>query len=404
YGPAALLTIRVGKEPHHKDFVAHESFLTCRSEFFRRAVNGRWEEAETRVIKLPEDSPEVFATYLDCAYTNQVPSELLDRPSTASINWHEAVKLSHVDITNLILLYTTADKLLDPFTKDAVIRVFFKVIHYEGADGQKTGPNHPHISLAYENTPEHSPIRRLIVDRALVYRFGAAALLTVSVGTGSAQQEFVAHESFLTSRSEFFRRAMNGAWEESESRVVKLPEDDPHTFELYMSFVYTGQVPVNDQLEDLPEEVDKSELRKIIKEEYDNFFRLYILADKLQDSVAKDAAIAAIFKVRTSGIHNGLYCMPKYKTLSMIYEQLPAGSPAKRLAVDIASKCGIKDMGEHGQQLPSEYLKDLVVLLRHRAQQGYNKKNEADRKGVAAYMDQTIEVSYGSDGLGSIVA
>lgn len=43
----AILTIRVGKEPNHTDFMAHESFLTARSEFFRRAMDGNWKEAET---------------------------------------------------------------------------------------------------------------------------------------------------------------------------------------------------------------------------------------------------------------------------------------------------------------------------------------------------------------------
>jgi hypothetical protein len=36
----SVLTIHVGTEPDVKNFVAHESFLTARSEFFRRAMNG----------------------------------------------------------------------------------------------------------------------------------------------------------------------------------------------------------------------------------------------------------------------------------------------------------------------------------------------------------------------------
>ncbi|CAN9097586.1 unnamed protein product [Alternaria sp. RS040] len=46
----SAVTIRVGKAPNTKDFIAHEAFLTSRSEFFRRAMNGNWKEAKTRII------------------------------------------------------------------------------------------------------------------------------------------------------------------------------------------------------------------------------------------------------------------------------------------------------------------------------------------------------------------
>ncbi|KAF9701363.1 hypothetical protein EKO04_000766 [Ascochyta lentis] len=169
YGPAALLTIHVGKEPDHQEFVAHESFLICRSEFFRRAVNGRWEEAETRVVKLPEDSSEVFARYLDCAYTNRATSELLDRPSYDILSWNDTRNIAHIDVHNLNRLYILADKLQDPATKNAAIRTLFRVFHWEHPSRRILSPSLSHISMVYENTPEHSPLRCLFVDITLRY-------------------------------------------------------------------------------------------------------------------------------------------------------------------------------------------------------------------------------------------
>jgi len=58
-----MVTVRVGDSTESEDFVAHESFLTSRSEFFCRAMNGSWEEAESRMVKLPEDKPAIFAIY-----------------------------------------------------------------------------------------------------------------------------------------------------------------------------------------------------------------------------------------------------------------------------------------------------------------------------------------------------
>jgi hypothetical protein len=55
----------VGQAPNTEGFAAHESFLTSRSEFFRRAMNGNWKEAETRIINLLDDEGKIFARYIN---------------------------------------------------------------------------------------------------------------------------------------------------------------------------------------------------------------------------------------------------------------------------------------------------------------------------------------------------
>jgi hypothetical protein len=57
-------------------------------------------------------------------------------------------------------------------------------------------------------------------------------LVRIEVGTGDELRCFTVHDAFLTSRSLFFRKALSGAWKESEERVIKLPEDRNDTFEL----------------------------------------------------------------------------------------------------------------------------------------------------------------------------
>lgn len=71
FNPATMLTIRVGLDATCETFTVH---LTARSEYFRRAMNGRWTEAETRTIDLTEDDPEAFALYLNLVYKNHVPT------------------------------------------------------------------------------------------------------------------------------------------------------------------------------------------------------------------------------------------------------------------------------------------------------------------------------------------
>ena len=168
YGPAALLTIRVGTGSIQQDFVAHESFLISRSGFFRRAVNGRWEESETRIVKLPEDSPKIFALYIDCAYTNQISSDSVERnpPAKAENNTKENIDLLKAEIWDLVHVYILAEKLLDGTTKNIVIETLFKLFHLTNPCLR---PSECMIKEVYRNTPETSPLRRFLVDLRLDY-------------------------------------------------------------------------------------------------------------------------------------------------------------------------------------------------------------------------------------------
>lgn len=159
-----MVTIRVGKEPDQEEFIAHESFLTCRSEFFRRAMNGHWDEAETRVIKLPDDQPKVFAVYLDCVYNSPLMSELLEKTSTGPLERMEEYRLADIDIKSLCQLYILADKLLDAITKESAMRLLFKVFEYKTSDGKMFAMHATHVSFVYDNTTEHSQLRCFTVD------------------------------------------------------------------------------------------------------------------------------------------------------------------------------------------------------------------------------------------------
>jgi hypothetical protein len=72
---------------------------------------------------------------------------------------------------------------------------------------------------------------------------GPKSLVTIEVGVKPNRETFVAHEGIICARSEFFRRAMNGNWTESNEKLVKLHEDDPRAFGVYLNHVYTGQLP-----------------------------------------------------------------------------------------------------------------------------------------------------------------
>lgn len=49
------------------------------------------------------------------------------------------------------------------------------------------------------------------------------------------------HKDLIVSRSDFFTRALNGKWKEGNDNVVKLPEDEPEIFWLYIQLLYSGK-------------------------------------------------------------------------------------------------------------------------------------------------------------------
>jgi hypothetical protein len=67
---------------------------------------------------------------------------------------------------------------------------------------------------------------------------------------GDNTETFNVHTALLTARSEFFKKALNGAWKEAEDKVFKLPEDDPANFATYVHHLYTGELAVRTDPQD----------------------------------------------------------------------------------------------------------------------------------------------------------
>jgi hypothetical protein len=55
---SAIIPVRVG--PHAETFPIHRDIL-CKSEYFRRALDGEFKEAGDQAIDLPEEDPDIFS-------------------------------------------------------------------------------------------------------------------------------------------------------------------------------------------------------------------------------------------------------------------------------------------------------------------------------------------------------
>ncbi|PSN62379.1 hypothetical protein BS50DRAFT_457197, partial [Corynespora cassiicola Philippines] len=69
------VTILVGQDDKQKQFTVHEDLLRTRSKYFDACLKGNpnvgtWIESEDRVVRLPDDEPEVFALYTQSLYVS----------------------------------------------------------------------------------------------------------------------------------------------------------------------------------------------------------------------------------------------------------------------------------------------------------------------------------------------
>jgi hypothetical protein len=224
--------------------------------------------------------------------------------------------------------------------------------------------------------------------------FDLSHMITVRVGKELDHKDFIAPESFLTSRSEFFRRAMNGKWAESESRVVKLPEDKPDVFAIYVNLIYTGHLPTMLKSKEELAGLDHKTLRSFTCPEYDSLLCLYVLAEKLQDIAAKGTALAAVFEVSQLTDATGRTSIPHPTAVLFTYENTLKGSPARSLVTDLWSAVSLPCLLMVTQvvRFPKDFLSDLGKVLQEQRPLLKGSGNLASRRGAEAYMESLPEI------------
>ena len=147
----------------------------------------------------------------------------------------------------------------------------------------------------------------------------------VIVLVGPEKKRFEIHQGLVCSRSEFFKAAFTGNFDEADGSLT-LPEQDPATFKYFVHWLYTGNLrgfyyseSVNPPLKELTDLVREEVIsRKLLHAtelplanehrklwEYANYrdlpfaslIAIYILADKIQVPRLNDASITALIEV-----------------------------------------------------------------------------------------------------------
>lgn len=163
------------------------------------------------------------------------------------------------------------------------------------------------------------------------------------------------HENLICSSSDFFKKAVQGGWKESEERLVQLKSDSPDVFSVYLHWLYYHTLPV---------QIDEPGLAG--NAEYMQLANAFILGDMLQDGSFQDAVMDAMMDKTVSEAADGRKWYPVGPVIRLIYENTLGSSKARLFLVDMYTFYG------HGfwlldwavqEDLPKEFLLDLAVSL-----------------------------------------
>ncbi|KAF2181939.1 hypothetical protein K469DRAFT_752393 [Zopfia rhizophila CBS 207.26] len=137
-----IANLLVGKD--EVPFDAHIELLCACSPFFDNALHGRFVEAETKMIPLPDDDPDTFTEFLSWMYNRRIFAD------NTKPGWLE-----------LSRLWVMADKYQVPELQNNVMELFPTKFEAMKCKGNV----HPIVlDFVYDNTTADSPLRKMIVD------------------------------------------------------------------------------------------------------------------------------------------------------------------------------------------------------------------------------------------------
>ena len=149
------MQIVVGKKG--VEFGVHKGLLTHVSSYFRAALDGNFQEAQTGMLVLRDDEPTIFRIFNQWLYFNR-----LYEPKRAQVDLVEPTKRqSSVDLTvsQMVRLCAFADARDIPALHNATV----DALHQYLGDVW-TYVSQSDIMLIYETTTAKSKLRRLVID------------------------------------------------------------------------------------------------------------------------------------------------------------------------------------------------------------------------------------------------
>ena len=75
----------------------------------------------------------------------------------------------------------------------------------------------------------------------------------IDIYVGPSRKHFVVHKNLLTSKSDYFNKALNGSFKEAAEQSITFEELEPAAFALMIGWLYKGTIPgIEKQLRPVP--------------------------------------------------------------------------------------------------------------------------------------------------------
>jgi len=201
---------------------------------------------------------------------------------------------------------------------------------------------------ARENTIDLMDIRAVEMREKLAKRANLYASM-VTIIVGPEERSYIIHKGILCKHAAYFEAALSAGFLESRTMTIRLDEEDPLIFDIFINWLYARKI--------LPDDASVIDMAWQMKAE------LYIFADRRGCSALKNDTINLMVEHALDNEDSTLsVAIPPNAVVYYIWENTSASSPLRRLMVDIYAYLVIlTDAEDTPGSLPHSFLRDVLA-------------------------------------------
>lgn len=225
------------------------------------------------------------------------------------------------------------------------------------------------VSTPTQATATGTPQPVLLALPGPTFTFCSSSTVTLLVG--QSQTRMTIHGSVITLTSDFFATALKQTWVEGQTKLVKLPEEEPVHLTHYLEWIYTRKLPTS--VYHRRPIFGSPHAHTIVPASYSDSYillsHLYVLGERMLDPDFRNVVLKEMVRVMNLGlapespaIRPGL-SLP-LEVVNTIYQGTTSGSPARRLLVDWCLAFGHQT--KYTMLHEKEFLLDLTAAFSER--------------------------------------
>lgn len=157
-----MISVVVGQDPG-VGFTVNEDLICASSAFFKCALSRDWKESQLRSVRLEEDDPAIFRSYMK--WLNEVASE---PDSKGERQWIGPYRIANKNWSQgcmtLVKAYVLADRLQDVDFADSIMETLVSKTLGMNECIKIRWPSFEAVNYIFSNTIDTSPAQGFLVD------------------------------------------------------------------------------------------------------------------------------------------------------------------------------------------------------------------------------------------------